>query len=280
MRQHSALRKITAYILLIALGYVMIYPLFWMFGASFKTNAEIFGSVNVIPKKPVFDAFLNGWKGSGQYSFGTFLLNTFYLVVPVVVFTVISSLLVGYGFARFRFPLKKILFQLMLSTLMLPSTVIVIPRYIFFKNIGALDSYWPFIIPAILGSFPFFNFMMVQFFRGIPMELDESAKMDGCTSWTTLLKILAPLCKPAIFSVVVFQFVWTWNDFFNALIYISSVSKYPVALGLRMGIDISANISWNQILAMSTLSILPPVLLFFLAQNYFVEGISTTGIKD
>jgi oligogalacturonide transport system permease protein len=280
MKRNSVLRKIIGYALLLLLGYIMIYPLFWMFGASFKTNAEIFGSINILPKEPVFDAFANGWKGSGQYSFGTFLLNTFYLVVPVVFFTVVSSLLVGYGFARFRFPLKDLLFKLMLSTLMLPATVIVIPRYILFKNIGALDSYWPFIIPAILGSVPFFNFMMVQFFRGIPMELDESAKMDGCSSFTTLTRILAPLCKPAIFSVVVFQFVWTWNDFFNALIYINSVSKYPVALGLRMGIDISANIGWNQILAMSTLSILPPVLLFFLAQNYFVEGISTTGIKD
>jgi oligogalacturonide transport system permease protein len=280
MKQNNIFRKIIGYALLLLLGYIMIYPLFWMFGASFKTNAEIFGSINILPKEPVFDAFANGWKGSGQYSFGTFLLNTFYLVVPVVFFTVVSSLLVGYGFARFRFPLKELLFKLMLSTLMLPATVIVIPRYILFKNIGALDSYWPFIIPAILGSFPFFNFMMVQFFRGIPMELDESAKMDGCNSFTTLTRILVPLCKPAIFSVVVFQFVWTWNDFFNALIYISSVSKYPIALGLRMGIDISANISWNQILAMSTVSILPPVLLFFLAQNYFVEGISTTGIKD
>lgn len=280
MKKNKGLRRIAAYALLFLLAYAMIYPLLWMFGASFKTNAEIFGSINIIPKNPVFGAFLNGWKGSGQYTFGTFFLNTFYLVVPTVFFTVLSSLLVGYGFARFRFPLKKILFQIMLSTLMLPSTVIVIPRYIFFKNIGVLDSYWPFIIPAILGSFPFFNFMMVQFFRGIPMELDESAKIDGCNSFTSLTHILVPLCKPAIFSVIVFQFVWTWNDFFNALIYISSVNKYPVALGLRMGIDISANISWNQILAMSTLSILPPVLLFFLAQNYFVEGISTTGIKD
>jgi oligogalacturonide transport system permease protein len=280
MKKNKRLRTIIAYALLLLLGYVMIYPLLWMLGASFKTNAEIFGSVNIIPKEPVFNAFANGWKGSGQYTFGVFLLNTVYLVAPVVFFTVVSSLLVGYGFARFRFPFKKFFFQLMLSTLMLPATVIVVPRYIFFKNIGALDSYWPFIIPAILGSFPFFNFMLVQFFRGVPMELDESAKMDGCGSFTILLKILTPLCKPAIFSVVVFQFVWTWNDFFNALIYISSVSKYPIALGLRMGLDISANISWNQILAMSVLSILPPVLLFFLAQNYFVEGIITTGIKD
>jgi oligogalacturonide transport system permease protein len=163
---------------------------------------------------------------------------------------------------------------------MLPATVIIIPRYIFFKNLGWLDSYMPFIAPAFLGAFPFFNFMMVQFFRGIPKELDESARIDGCGSFRTLVQILLPLCKPAIFSVVVFQFVWTWNDFFNALIYISSVRKFPLALGLRLSLDISANVNWNQILAMSTVSIIPPVLLFFAAQQYFVEGITTSGLKD
>jgi oligogalacturonide transport system permease protein len=163
---------------------------------------------------------------------------------------------------------------------MLPATVIIIPRYIFFKDLGWLDSYLPFIVPALLGSFPFFNFMMVQFFRGIPVELDESARIDGCGSFRTLMLVLLPLCKPAIFSVAVFQFVWVWNDFFNVLIYISSVSKFPLALGLRLSLDISANVNWNQILAMSTLSIIPPVLLFFFAQRYFVEGISTAGIKE
>jgi oligogalacturonide transport system permease protein len=280
MRKSKFFNYVASYFFLLLLGFVMIYPLLWMFGGAFKSNQEIFGSISFLPKEPVFDAYRSGWQGSGQYTFGTFLINTFLLVIPTVFFTVVSGILVGYGFARFNFPLKKILFRIMLSTLMLPGTVIIIPRYIFFKNLGWLDSYLPFIVPAVLGAFPFFNFMMVQFFRGLPMELDESARMDGCGSFRTLTRILMPLCKPAVFSVVVFQFVWTWSDFFGSLIYINSVRKFPVALGLRMGIDISANINWNQILAMSTVSILPPILLFFMAQNYFVEGISTSGIKE
>jgi oligogalacturonide transport system permease protein len=258
----------------------MLYPLLFMAAASFKTNEEIFGNLRLLPRQPVFDAYQKGWRGSGQYSFAVFFANSFLLVIPTVLFTIVSSTLVGYGFARFRFPFKKPLFMLMLSTLMLPATVVVIPRYIYFKNLGWLNSYLPFIVPAALGAFPFFNFMMTQFFRGLPRELDESARIDGCGSFRTLLQILLPLCKPALFSVVVFQFVWTWNDFFNSLIYINSVKKYPVALGLRMTIDVAAEIHWNQILAMSCLALLPPALLFFLAQNYFVEGISTAGIKE
>ena len=274
------IKMYATYALLAALGFLMIYPLLWMLGAAFKTNQEIFGSISLLPKSPVWDAYLEGWKGSGQYTFGNFLFNSFALVLPTTIFTALSAIFVGYGFARFNFPCKKVLFAVMIATLMLPTTVIIIPRYIFFRNLGWLDSYLPFIVPALLGSFPFFNFMMVQFLRGIPVELDESARIDGCGSLRTLVLVLLPLCKPAIFSVAVFQFVWVWNDFFNVLIYISSVSKFPLALGLRLSLDISANVNWNQILAMSTLSIIPPVLLFFFAQRYFVEGISTAGIKE
>lgn len=267
------------YLLLVLLGFVLIYPLLWMLGASFMSNQEILSGGGLIPQNPVFDAYQKGWDGIGRYGFGTFFLNTFALVLPTVLFTVVSSVLVGYGFARFEFPFKKTLFILMISTLMLPNTVVVIPRYILFRDLGWLDSYLPFIAPAVLGAYPFFNFMMVQFFRGLPKELEESAYMDGAGSMRILIDILLPLCKPAIFSVVIFQFIWTWNDFFNALIYISSVSKFPVALGLRMTIDIASQVDWNQILAMSVVTILPPVILFFLAQKYFVEGISTSGLK-
>jgi len=280
MRTRAKISKIFSFVFLCLLAFVMIYPLLWMVGASFKTNAEIFGGLSLIPKNPVFGAFSSGWNGSGQFGFGTFMKNTFLLVVPTVFFTVISSVLVGYGFGRFNFPFKRTLFLLMLATMMLPATVILIPRYIFFKQLGWLDSYLPFIVPAMLGCFPFFNYMMVQFFRGLPLELDESAKLDGCNSFTILIRILLPLCSSAIFSIIVFQFVWTWNDFLNPLIYINSVSKYPVALGLRMTMDISSRFDWNQIMAMSLFSIIPPVILFFLAQKSFVEGISTTGIKD
>ncbi len=277
-KKNSAL--IVSYIILIVLAYVMIYPLLWMVGASFKSNAEIFSTVGLLPKEPVFGAFKAGWEGTGRYGFSTYLINSFELVLPTVLFTVISGILIGYGFARFDFPLKKFWFAIMLSTLMLPSTVIIIPRYIYFKQLGWLDSYMPFWIPALLGCTTFFNYMFIQFFRGLPLELDESAKLDGCNSFRILIQILLPLCKSAIFSAIVFQFVWIWNDFLNTLIYVSSVVKYPVSLGLRMSMDIATEFDWNQIMAMSLISILPPVIIFFAAQKYFVEGIATTGMKN
>ncbi len=280
IKRKTPLSRFLSYFFLIALAYIMTYPLLWMIGAAFKSNEEIFGTIGLLPKNPMFGAFAAGWKGTGQYGFSTFLYNTFLMVIPTVLFTAISATLIGYGFARFEFPFKKTLFTIMLSTMMLPATVILIPRYIFFRNLGWLDSYLPFIVPAMLGCFPFFNFMMVQFFRGLPLELDESGKLDGCNSFIILKDLLLPLCKSAIFSVIVFQFVWTWNDFLNVLIYISSVAKYPVALGLRMTMDISTEFNWNQILAMSLISIAPPIVLFFAAQKYFVEGIATTGMKN
>ena len=280
IKRKTPLSRFLSYFFLIALAYIMTYPLLWMIGAAFKSNEEIFGTIGLLPKNPMFGAFAAGWKGTGQYGFSTFLYNTFLMVIPTVLFTAISATLIGYGFARFEFPFKKTLFTIMLSTMMLPATVILIPRYIFFRNLGWVDSYLPFIVPAMLGCFPFFNFMMVQFFRGLPLELDESGKLDGCNSFIILKDLLLPLCKSAIFSVIVFQFVWTWNDFLNVLIYISSVAKYPVALGLRMTMDISTEFDWNQILAMSLISIAPPIVLFFAAQKYFVEGIATTGMKN
>ena len=280
MRKRKLLSLSVSYILLILLAIVMIYPLIWMVGAAFKSNEEIFGTLGILPKNPVYGAFKAGWKGTGQYGFSTFLINSFKLVIPTVIFTVISSVLVAYGFSRFNFPLKKFLFMLMLSTLMLPSIVLIIPRYIFFKNFGWLDSYLPFTIPALLACSSFFTYMMCQFFRGLPLELDESAKIDGCNSFIILVRILLPLCKAAIFSVMVFQFVWTWNNFLEVLIYVNSISKYPVALGLRLTMDIGSEFDWNQIMAMSIVAIAPPVLLFIVAQKYFVEGIATTGMKN
>ena len=280
MRKRKLLSLSVSYILLILLAIVMIYPLIWMVGAAFKSNEEIFGTLGILPKNPVYGAFKAGWKGTGQYGFSTFLINSFKLVIPTVIFTVISSVLVAYGFSRFNFPLKKFLFMLMLSTLMLPSIVLIIPRYIFFKNFGWLDSYLPFTIPALLACNSFFTYMMCQFFRGLPLELDESAKIDGCNSFIILVRILLPLCKAAIFSVMVFQFVWTWNNFLEVLIYVNSISKYPVALGLRLTMDIGSEFDWNQIMGMSIVAIAPPVLLFIVAQKYFVEGIATTGMKN
>ena len=271
--------KVFKYSFLSAVGLIMIYPMVWLFFSSFKSNNEIFGSLNLFPGKFIWDSYSNGWKGSGQFGYSVFFMNSFKLVLPTVVFTVLSSIVVAYGFARFNFPFKGPLFGLMISTLMLPNAVIIIPRYLLFKKFGWLDTYLTFSIPAIFACYPFFIFMMVQFFRGIPRELDESARIDGCNVLTILLRILLPLSKPAIVSAAVFQAVWTWEDFFNSLIYINSVRKFTVSLALRMSLDTVASTNWNEVLAMSVVSILPCVLIFFLAQKYFVEGISTTGLK-
>ncbi len=273
------LRPLLSHLVLVLLGYVMIYPLIWLVFSSFKTNQEIFGSISLFPSTYIFSSYAQGWAGTGQFGFDLYFVNSLRMVLPTVLGTILSSVVVAYGFSRFDFPLRKLLFALMLSTMMLPNAVTIIPSYLLFKKFGWLDSYLPFIIPSSLAISAFFIFMLIQFFRGLPRELDESAKLDGCNSFSILVRILLPLSGPALFSVGIFQFIWTWNDFFNSIIYINSARNFTVSLGLRLAIDQSSATSWNAILAMSVVSIIPCVLLFFFAQRYFVQGIATTGLK-
>ncbi len=259
-------------------GLVLVYPLIWLLASAFKTTMEILSSGALWPSAFSLDGFVKGWKGEGRPGFGLFLRNSTFLTLPTVLLTIISGVLVAYGFTRFTFALKKPLFALMIGTLLLPNTVLLIPRYLIFRNVGMLDTYLPFWLTAAAGV-PFFIFMFAQFMRGIPRSLDESAYIDGCGSFRILWSILLPLLKPAIFSAAIFQFIWTWDDFFQSLIYISSVDKFPVPLGLRLSIDAMGIPPWNEIAAMSIVSILPSIIIFFLAQKYFVEGIATTGLK-
>ncbi len=278
-QRRASIQGIVKNLGLIILAAAFTYPLLWLLFSCFKTNEGIFTRPMALPTSFDFSVFAKGWKGSGQYGYDTYFINTFLLVVPVVLFTLVSSFFVAYGFARFAFKGKKLLFTLMISTMMLPSSVVLIPKYMLFNVLGWVDSYLPFIVPVAFGGGPFFIFMLMQFLRGIPRELDEAATIDGCSSLGVLLRILLPHSKAALFSAGLFQFMWTWNDFLNPLIYINSVSKYPLSLGLRMTLDITTNIAWNQVLAMSLVSILPPTILFFFAQKYFVEGIATSGMK-
>ena len=275
----KVIRKAVSYAILIGLGFLFIYPILFLISASFKTNAELMTSMSLIPKSFSLENYVKGWNGSGKYVFGHFILNSIKIVFPVVVFTVISSSLVAYGFARFRFRGHGILFTTMLSTMMLPNAVLIVPRYILFRQLSWLDTYVPFYMLALFACYPFFIFSMVQFIRGIPRDIDESAFMDGCSTFGIFWYMILPLAKPCLFSMAIFQFVWTWNDYFNPLIFINSVSKYNVMQGLRMSMDSSSGISWGPIMAMSFLTILPCIVVFFTAQKYFVEGIATTGVK-
>ena len=278
-KKKKKIQSIIQYIILIVIGIIMIYPLIWMFFASFKTNEEIYGSISLLPKSYSFEAFVNGWNAIGGNTYAVFFRNSFLLVIPTTIMTVVSSTLVAYGFARFDFRGKKLAFSLLLSTLMLPNAILIIPRYTIFRELKVLDGYGPFYLMAAFACYPFFTYMLIQFMRGLPRELDESAYIDGCGTFKTLIYILLPLLKPAMFSAGLFQFLWTYNDYFNSLIYINTVRKFTVSLALRLSLDSETIVVWKNVMAMSCLAVLPVVILFFFCQKYFVEGIATSGLK-
>jgi len=267
------------YIAVLVVGLVMLLPIVWMFFATFKSNEEIFGSLRLFPEHWSLQPYIDGWNVNGRITYATFYINTFVLTLVTTLITVFIAALVAYGFARFKFPMKKLLFTILISTLMLPNAVLMIPRYSIFNSLGMLDSYMPFYMQALLGCYPFFIFMLIQFLRGIPRDLDESAYIDGCSEIGVLTRILLPLLKPALFSAALFQFMWTYNDYTNVLIYINSVKKYTLSLALRLSLDSESVVQWNKVMAMSFLSMVPLGILFFAAQKYFVEGMMTGAIK-
>jgi oligogalacturonide transport system permease protein len=276
-RERAAL--VLRYVALSAVGFVMLYPILWLVGASFKSNAEIFSEIGFWPSHFDFSAYAKGWKTSSEYTFATYFLNSFLIVVPRIIVTVISCVLVAYAFARWEFPGRKFLFSVMVTTIMLPHIILRIPQYLMFKEFGWLDSYLPLIIPSAFATDTFFVFMLVQFLRGIPRDMEEAAVIDGCNPLQLLWFVIVPLLKPAIVSVIVFQFIWTMNDFMGPLIYLSSVEKYPVSLALKMTIGATEEVEWASAIAISVVALIPSVAVFFAAQKHFIEGATSSGIK-
>ncbi|MGR3391137.1 carbohydrate ABC transporter permease [Sagittula sp.] len=279
LRRKARINSAIRYGLLILVGLVMIYPLIWLIGASFKTNSEMFSSAWFWPKEPTLDGYVKGWQTSTPYTFATFFINSMQIVIPKVIGTAISCTLVAYGFARFEFPGKKVLFTILIATLLLPDVVTRIPQYLLFRELGWLDTYLPLFAPSWLAGDAFFVFMVIQFLRAIPREMEEAARCDGANVVQTLVFIVVPMLMPAIISVCLFQFMWPMNDFLGPLIYVSTVEKYPISLALKLSIDATEAFDWNQILAMTVLALTPSLVVFFLAQKSFIEGISTGGVK-
>lgn len=278
-RRREKISLAIRYTILTVVGLIMLYPLIWLIGASFKSNTEIFAGAGFMPANPTMDGYVKGWETSTPYTFGRFFWNTFLIIAPKTICTVISCTVVAYGFARFDFPGKKILFATVIGTLLLPNVVTRIPQYLLFNELGWLDTYLPLWVPSALAGDAFFVFMLLQFLRSIPRDMEEAARVDGATSFQALIYVVVPMLVPAMISVALFQFMWTMNDFLGPLIYISSVDKYPVSLALKLSIDTTEAFEWNRILAMSVLTITPALVVFFAAQRYFIEGISAGGRK-
>jgi len=267
------------YTVLIVIGIIMVYPLIWMVGASFKTNPEIFSSIGFIPKEPTTAGYVRGFKGYEGMTLLYFMGNTYKFVIPKVIVTVVSAVITAYGFARFDFLGKKFSFAILLSTLFLPQVVLNVPQYILYNQLNWLDSYKPLVIPSMLAGDTYFVYMLIQFLRGIPKELEEAAKIDGCNVMQTLWYVIVPMLKPSLVSCALFQFMWASNDFMGPLIYVNTVAKYPVSIFLRMSMDADVGFEWNRVLAMSLIAIIPSLVVFFAAQNSFVDGIAAGGVK-
>ena len=267
------------YTVLILVGFVMFYPMLWMVGASFKaSNNEIYSTISFLPKSPSFQAYIDGWTATGN-PYSLYLINTFKIVIPKVIGAVVASVVTAYGFSRFEFPGKNFWFSILLATLFLPQVVLNIPQFLLFRTWGWTNSYLPLVVPAFFGAEPYFIFMLVQFMRSVSRELEEAAEIDGCNSFQRLVYIVVPMVKPTIVSVALFQFTWAFNDFQGPLIYIDSVKKYPTSLGLRLLTDAETGFEWNKVLALSVITLLPSLIVFFLAQDQFVDGIAAGGVK-
>ncbi|WP_119157370.1 carbohydrate ABC transporter permease [Caldimonas tepidiphila] len=278
-RRREQISSAVRYVILIAVGLLMLYPMIWLVGASFKSNSEIFTEVGFWPSRLDFTAYVKGWKTSTEYTFATYFLNSFAIVIPRIIVTVISCVLVAYAFARFDFWGKKVLFSIMVATMMLPHIILRIPQYLMFKEFGWIDTYAPLIVPSAFATDTFFVFLLVQFLRGIPRDMEEAAQIDGCNALQLLWYIVVPLLKPAIISVIVFQFIWTMNDFMGPLIYLSTVENYPVSLALKMSIGATEEVEWASVIAISVVALLPSIAVFFAAQRHFIEGAASSGIK-
>ncbi len=277
-RWRLALVELLKHIGVLALSFTMIYPLIWLVVASLRPDALIFREPGIVLSQLSLDNYEFGWTAL-SHPFSRYLLNTLVLVGGAILGNLVSCSLAAYAFARLRFTGRGLLFAIMLMTIMLPFHVVVVPQYILFAKLGWVNSFLPLIVPKFLAVDAFFVFLMVQFIRGIPRELDEAARIDGATHFRIYRSVILPLMVPALATTAIFTFIWTWNDFFSQLLYLTSTRNFTVSLALRNFLDASSTSSWGGMFAMSVVSLIPLFIIFLLGQRYLLQGISTTGIK-
>ena len=273
-----ALAALARHAVLIAISFAMLYPVLWMAASSFKPENAILTDMSIVP--PTLDPFnyRDGWFALGT-PFTLFYWNSLVVAVLVVIGNLISCSMAAYAFARLKFFGRNTCFALMMATLMLPYHVTLIPQYVLFLKLGWVDTILPLVVPKFFAVDAFFIFLMVQFFRALPRDLDEAAMLDGCGPWRIFWSIILPLSLPVLATAAIFSFLWTWNDFFGPLIYLNDNANYTVPLALRAFVDSSGQSAWGQLFAMSTLALVP-IFLFFLAfQRFIIQGVAATGLK-
>lgn len=277
-RRWAAARPFVYHAALIVVTLVMLYPLIWMFASSFKPTNEIFSQPGLIPRHFQPSNYVDGWKGIAT-GFDIFIENSMFISALAIVGNVFSCSLAAYAFARLHFIGRRIAYATMLVTLMLPAHVTLVPQYILFNKLGWVNTFYPLFVPHFFAVDAFFVLLMVQFIRTLPRELDEAARLDGCSPWMTFRYIVFPLLRPALVTTVIFTFIWSYNDFFKQLIYLNDGVLFTVPLGLRQFLDSTGDSAWGPMLAMSTVALVPPLVLFVTFQRQIVDGVATSGLK-
>jgi len=267
-----------AHAVLIIVLVAMIYPMVWLVGASFKPENQIFSTMNPLPLTFTIANYVTGWTATGN-SFTLYLANSLTVSLVTVVANVAACSVAAYAFARLDFAFRKFWFALMLGTMMLPFQATLIPQYTIFYQLNWINTYLPLVVPYLLAYDTFFIFLMVQFIRGIPRELDEAAALDGAGHVRVFFSIILPLLKPALLTTTILTFIWTFNDFLRQLVYLSDHSRYTAPLGLNAFVDRASGSSYGGMLAMSVVTLVPTVAVFLVSQRRLVDGVANTGIK-
>ncbi|GAA4682340.1 carbohydrate ABC transporter permease [Frondihabitans cladoniiphilus] len=270
--------SVLKHVIMIAAGLIMLYPLLWMIASSLRPNDVIFSQPGIILKSFETSNYTNGWTAL-TFPFGKYLMNSAILVLGSVIGNLFSCSITAYAFARLNFRFKRPLFALMLITIMIPVHVIIVPQYIIFSKLGLINTFVPLLLPKFLAADAFFIFLMVQFIRAIPKDIDEAARIDGAGHARIFFQVILPLMTPALAATTVFTFINSWNDFFGPLIYLTSPDKLTAPIALRSFIDSTGSSAYGPMFAMSIVSLVPVFLAFLIGQKYLVKGIATTGLK-
>ena len=278
----NQIQSVIRYTILLIIGFILIYPILWMIGGAFSHNADIFGNFNILPplERITFEHFPNAWQLSSQNTIIFYYMNTLRFLIPRVFFTIVSCTITAYAISRFNFRGKKLAFTIVIATLLLPEVAFRIPVFILMRDLDLLNTFTALWIQDAFAVNSFFVFMIIQFMRTIPRELDEAASIDGCNALQTLWFILTPVLRPIIISVGLFTFMWGMNDFLGPLIYLTGADTRPLSLALSALMDPNELVQIGRVLAASTLGLLPTIAIFFACSRYFVEGVTNSGGKE
>lgn len=278
-KQRSRVGSVVYHLVMLVMVAIVLYPALWMFMSSLRPSSEIVGNVSLIPREGTVRNYITIMDGIGGVSTWTFFANSMILAVLSVVGVVLSSAVTAYAFARLRFKGHGLWFGIMIGTMLLPFHVVIIPQYILFNTLGMINTFWPLLLGKFLAAEAFFVFLVVQFMRGIPRELDEAASIDGAGYFRVFATVILPLTKPALLTAGIFTFINAWNDFLGPLLYLKRPDLYTLPVAMRLFVDQTTTSDYGAQIAMAVFALIPVLIFFFIFQRYLVEGVSTSGLK-